>query len=212
MESTIKQISPNKIPIHSQNNKTYECELLFSLLLATDSTPDTAGLFLKTVWFDTPLGPMIAIADDNKLYVLEFINRQNIEKELKKLQTDSKALITPGKTKPLIMIQQEVDSYFSGTLQRFTTPLHMIGTNFQKKAWELLCTIPYGQTRSYQEQAQAIGNPKAFRAVANANGKNQLALIVPCHRIINNNGKLGGYGAGLERKAWLLKHENRFIK
>jgi AraC family transcriptional regulator of adaptative response/methylated-DNA-[protein]-cysteine methyltransferase len=86
----------------------------------------------------------------------------------------------------------------------------MIGSDFQKSAWQALIQVPYGQTRSYLEQASIIGKPKAFRAVANANGANQIAIVVPCHRIINTGGELGGYGGGLQRKSWLINHEKTF--
>lgn len=105
-----------------------------------------------------------------------------------------------------------MELYFSGKLRQFNTPTHLIGSPFQKKAWLALIDIPYGETRSYLQQAKVIGNPSAYRAVANANGANQLAIVVPCHRIINANGELGGYGGGVNRKQWLLEHERRHIR
>ena len=83
----------------------------------------------------------------------------------------------------------------------------MVGSSFQQTVWKELIKIPYGETRSYAMQSITIGNPKATRAVANANGANQLAIIIPCHRIIRNNGELGGYGGGVHRKKWLIDHE-----
>lgn len=167
-------------------------------------------LILKTSWIDTLLGPMIAIGDDESLYLLEFADRRGIMKEIEQLRLKKKTAIIPGDTNSINMIKNELGLYFSGKLREFKTPLHLMGSEFQKKSWQALIEIPYGQTRSYLEQAQAIGNNKAFRAVANANGANQLAIIIPCHRIINHNGNLGGYGGGKMRKEWLIKHEKKY--
>ncbi|NRB10255.1 MAG: methylated-DNA--[protein]-cysteine S-methyltransferase [Rickettsiaceae bacterium] len=166
---------------------------------------------LKKSLFDTKLGSMVAISDNKKLYLLEFVDRRGLEKEIERLRLKKKAAIIPGTTIPITMIKQELDLYFSGKLREFKTPIYMMGSDFQKKAWNALIKIPYGQTRSYLEQAKAIGNDKAFRAVANANGANQLAIVIPCHRIINSNGDLGGYGGGKMRKQWLLDHEKQHL-
>lgn len=96
-------------------------------------------------------------------------------------------------------------------LHSFTTLLRLLGTPFQKRVWQELLNIPYGETRSYSEIAVSVGRPAAYRAVAQANGANQLAIVVPCHRVINANGDLGGYGGGLSRKEWLLAHEKRSL-
>ena len=101
----------------------------------------------------------------------------------------------------------ELHRYFDGELHEFKTPIAWVGTKFQRQVWEALRRIPFGETRSYTQLAGAVGRPTAVRAVAQANGANPLALIVPCHRVINANGKLGGYGGGLSRKAWLIQHE-----
>ncbi len=124
-----------------------------------------------------------------------------------KIQTHTNVIV-PGKTTPLLLFEKELKLYFSAKLTTFTTPIHLHGTDFQKKAWYELSKIPYGQTISYAEQASALGNNKAYRAVARANNTNQLAIIIPCHRVINNNGKLGGYTGGLHRKQWLIQHES----
>lgn len=179
---------------------------LFYQYLIDDNTGNEK-LTLNTSWFDTLLGPMIAIGDDNALFLLEFIDRRNLGRGIKKLRQATKAAIIPGSTNPLVSIQKELADYFAGTLTNFKTPIHIFGSTFQKLSWHALTAIPYGHTRSYLEQAKAIGNPKAFRAVANANGANQLAIIIPCHRIINDNGKLGGYGGGIDKKQWLINHE-----
>ncbi len=160
---------------------------------------------LKSSQLDTPLGPMLAIADAEALYMLDFADRNDLGRKVGRLRT--KATITPGTTAPIISITKELESYFDGNLQAFKTPVHLVGSPFQKLAWDALVRIPYGETKSYAEQALAIGKPSAFRAVANANGANPLAIVIPCHRIINSNGALGGYGGGIQRKQWLIAHE-----
>lgn len=165
---------------------------------------------LKTSWLDTPLGSMLAIADENSLFLLEFVDRRGLEREVERLRIKTKAAIIPGVTEPINSIKMELESYFGGSLTIFKTPLNLMGTPFQKVVWSELCQIPYGDTRSYAEQARAIEKKTAYRAVANANGANQLAIVIPCHRIINSNGELGGYGGGIARKKWLIDHEQQY--
>jgi len=158
-------------------------------------------------WIDTPLGPMIAICDEDYLYLLEFTIRKNMQRQLQRLSKTQKRAIIPGQTKITEQIREELAAYFDGILTDFKTPLKLSGTDFQKTVWRELCNIPYGETRSYGELAKTIGNEKAFRAVATSNANNGLALIVPCHRVINTGGGLGGYAGGLKRKQWLLDLE-----
>lgn len=164
---------------------------------------------LKAAWLDTPLGPMIAIADEYALYLLEFVDRRGLEREIEKLRIKTKAAIIPGSNAPLKSIATELKFYFAGSLKEFKTTLRLLGSPFQQRVWQELIRIPYGETRSYLAQAMAIGKQSAYRAVANANGANQLAIVIPCHRIINSNGELGGYGGGIARKKWLIEHEQR---
>lgn len=166
---------------------------------------------LKVSWLDTKLGPMIAIADETGLYLLEFVDRRGLEREVERLRLKTKAAIIPGVTDPIQSITLELASYFEGQLKEFKTPLHLFGSPFQRLVWSELRRIPYGITRSYRDQAEAIGKNTAYRAVANANGANQLAIIIPCHRIINTNGDLGGYGGGISRKRWLIEHEKSHV-
>ncbi|MEZ4621255.1 MAG: methylated-DNA--[protein]-cysteine S-methyltransferase [Caldilineaceae bacterium] len=105
----------------------------------------------------------------------------------------------------------ELDAYFTGTLRNFTVPLHFTGTEFQRRVWQALLTVPYGEASSYQALANTLGNPKAVRAVGAANGQNPISIIAPCHRIIGSNGALIGYGGGLWRKEWLLRHEGYLL-
>jgi AraC family transcriptional regulator of adaptative response/methylated-DNA-[protein]-cysteine methyltransferase len=169
-------------------------------------TPSDA-LILNSILIDTPLGDMIAISDENKLYLLEFADRRGLELKVVRLRKRIKAIIIPGKNTVIDRLEGELALYFSGNLQKFTIPFAMLGSEFQKSAWQALIDIPYGQTRSYMKQAAHINNPSAYRAVANANGANQIAILIPCHRIINADGKLGGYGGGVDRKQWLIDHE-----
>ncbi|WP_316355356.1 methylated-DNA--[protein]-cysteine S-methyltransferase [Candidatus Trichorickettsia mobilis] len=156
---------------------------------------------------------MIAISDDDGLYLLEFVDRRGLEREVERLRKKTFATIIPGSTDPIQSITIELKSYFDGLLTEFKTPIHLLGSPFQRLVWEELMRIPYGQTRTYAEQSKAIGKHTAYRAVANANGANQLAIVIPCHRIINSNGNLGGYGGGITRKQWLINHEKQgFIK
>ena len=105
-------------------------------------------------------------------------------------------------------VESELKEYFLGKRKEFSIPLILIGTDFQKKVWQELLQIPYGKTISYLHEANNINKPKAFRAVANANGKNKISIIIPCHRVIANNGTLGGYGGGLDKKQFLLNLES----
>ena len=164
--------------------------------------------FLKAQWIDTVLGPMIAIADETALYLLEFATRKGLEGEVKRLQKQG-YIITPGSTGVLISIEKELNAYFAGTLITFKTPYHLVGSTFQQNVWKALCKIPYGETISYAQLSAQLGKPTAYRAVANANGANQLALIIPCHRVIASNGSIGGYGGGLVTKQRLIDHEKQ---
>lgn len=109
---------------------------------------------------------------------------------------------------PFTEVKRQLDSYFAGSLREFEIPLDLVGTPFQKAAWQALQKIPYGETRSYAQQATLCGKPKAVRAIGTANGRNPISIIVPCHRVIGKDGSLIGYGGGLERKRFLLELEN----
>ena len=137
----------------------------------------------------------------------EFDEPRRLASQLATLQKQLSCVIEEGLTDSLTSAADELKQYFSGSLKAFKTPLKLLGTDFQKSVWHELINTPHGRTQSYQSQAGNIGSPNGFRAVANANGKNKLSIIVPCHRIINKNGNLGGFGGGLWRKEWLLDHE-----
>ncbi len=160
-------------------------------------------------WIDTPLGAMLAIADDKALYLLEFTDRKGLFREVERLRKRCKAAIIPGTTEIIESVEAELDDYFAGTLKRFYTPTAYVGTAFQTSVWEALTKIPLGTTCSYADLATSLDKPTAVRAVARANGANQLALVVPCHRVIGSNGNLTGYAGGLKRKQWLIAHEKK---
>ncbi len=118
--------------------------------------------------------------------------------------------IEKGSSSLLEKAERQLTEYFEGRRKSFDLPLELKGTDFQVKVWKALEKIPYGETKSYQEIAEEIGSPKAFRAVGNANNKNPVSIIIPCHRVIGKSGKLVGYGGGLEKKEYLLHLEEQF--
>lgn len=213
MGLAMKQIREGSSVIDAQLSSGYESGSgfrdAFSRIMGSPPSKSTDHNVLKASWIDTPLGPMLAIADDKALYLLEFVDRRGLEKEIERMRKKTKLPIVPGKSNPIQQIENELEGYFSGRIREFKTPLFLLGSPFQKRVWEELQKIPRGETRSYAEIAKAIGKPSAFRAVALANGANQFAIVIPCHRVINNNGDLGGYGGGVQRKEWLLRHERK---
>lgn len=156
----------------------------------------------------TPLGEMMAAATDVGLCLLEFTDPQRLERQLPALERHlGEPLQADSDQAVLHALQQQLDAYFASELTSFELPLDLLGSDFQRQAWSALLTIPYGQTRSYQHQAQSIGRPQSVRAVARANGDNRIAIVVPCHRVIGKDGSLTGYGGGLWRKQKLLALE-----
>lgn len=152
--------------------------------------------------FETPLGPMRAVASDGGVIVCDFTNRRDFDGRLATLNA---AVDQPNQH--LVTLERELAEYFAGKRTTFTVPLKPEGTDFERKAWDYLLTIPCGETRSYGQQAKAIATMEAVRAVGGANGRNFIAILIPCHRVISASGDLTGYGGGIERKRWLLDHE-----
>jgi AraC family transcriptional regulator of adaptative response/methylated-DNA-[protein]-cysteine methyltransferase len=172
---------------------------------APSQARDVDCLYAK--WFESPLGPMLALANDAGLYLLEFVDRRGLEREVKTLRARVGRHVVPGEHRHLDRIGSDLAAYFAGRSLSFATPVQLEGTPFQRDVWATLQAIPPGATRSYADVAAAIKRPAAVRAVGRANGDNRLAIIVPCHRVIGADGTLTGYGGGLWRKAWLLEHE-----
>ena len=212
MGIALKQIRQGSSVIHAQHAQGYQSASgfrdAFSKILG--SAPlrfDKAALMAR--WIDTPLGAMLAIASDSHLQLLEFTDRRGLEREVERLRIKTGHPIVPGDNVILKGIASELEDYFTGSSSRFVTPMQFLGTPFQQLVWKELMKIEPGTVRSYSEQARAIGSATAVRAVARANGANQLAIIIPCHRVVGADGALTGYAGGLARKRWLLEHEQR---
>ncbi len=182
---------------------------VFSKITAPLSWCTRHDKILKASLLETKLGSMIALANEKALYLLEFGDRHDLKNRIEKFRVKMNASIMGGSNNILESIKEELILYFEGNLTQFKTPCHLLATPFQTLVWQQLTRIPYGQTQTYALQAKAIERHTAQRAVALANSTNRLAIIIPCHRVINSNGKLGGYAGGLNRKQWLLGHEKQ---
>lgn len=174
-------------------------------MLITDDKANKAVILRSEV--QTPIGPMVACATDLGLCLLEFTDRRRLEAAVVDLQQRLKAVIVNGENEHITQAKAELAEYFAGQRTSFSVPLHTPTTPFRQQVWDTLVQIPFGATASYAEQAHRLGKPKAVRAVANANGHNRVAIIIPCHRVIGSDGSLTGYAGGLHRKEWLLTHE-----
>jgi len=162
---------------------------------------------IRVSWVDTPIGPMIAGATDQGVCLLEFTERRMLEAQFATVSRRFHLPIFPGESGPLQQLRAELAAYFSGTRRVFTVPLVYPGTLFEEQVWAELLRIPYGETRSYEDLARTVGRPAASRAVGRANGMNRIAIAIPCHRVVNKDGNLCGYGGGLWRKRILLELE-----
>jgi len=182
----------------------------------------------------SPIGDLLAGATAGGVCLLEFLGDTRAESQLEEVwralgadgaagpaeARDAAAARSPAverdprapraqhaATDHLAHLARELDEYFAGKLSRFETPLVIAGTPFQRRVWNALLAIPYGETRSYEDLAHTIGSEHGQRAVGHANGENRIAIVIPCHRVVNKNGQLGGYGGGLWRKEFLLELE-----
>jgi AraC family transcriptional regulator of adaptative response/methylated-DNA-[protein]-cysteine methyltransferase len=157
---------------------------------------------------ESPIGPMIGGATDKGIWFLEWHDRAGVETILKRVQKRYKTEVSPGGNKHLVSLVDELAQYFSGGLKKFRTPIDVTGTPFEQEVWGQLLRIKYGQTCSYGELAFALNRPGAARAVGRANGANYLSIVIPCHRVIEANGNLRGYGGKVWRKKYLLELES----
>lgn len=157
----------------------------------------------------SPLGPMVAAADEDHLYVLEFWDRRMLETQFDLLAKRWGASLERGTNAILDQVEGEVEGWFAGRVRTWSVPCRHPGSEHQMQVWKTLREVPYGSTWSYAELAAACGKPKAVRSVARAVGENRLAIILPCHRIVGANGQLTGYGGGLWRKKYLLDLERK---
>lgn len=182
----------------------------YKKLLGKSPKKSVANALILIQRFTTPLGPMFVCATEQGVCLLEFVDRRMLETEFKDLQRLLKAKIIIGENSHIQQAQKEMGEYFAGKRKTFTFPLHTPGTEFQQLVWQGLQQIPYGTTTTYQQAAAELGKPRAIRALASANGYNRVAIAIPCHRVIGKDGALRGYGGGLERKRWLIDHEEQF--
>ncbi len=172
------------------------------------AAPDEQGRDVVALdWVESPVGPLLAGATDDALVLLEFSERKILEDQLMMVRQRLAVPIVPGSNAILRELRTQLSDYFAGRRRDFDLPLKYPGTPFQERVWSTLLTIPYGETWSYLQLARVIGDTKATRAVGTANGMNRIAIVIPCHRVINANGELGGYGGGLWRKRILLDLE-----
>ncbi|TCU26586.1 AraC family transcriptional regulator of adaptative response/methylated-DNA-[protein]-cysteine methyltransferase [Rhizobium azibense] len=161
-------------------------------------------------WFETPLGPMVAVADQTHLHLLEFHDRKALQAELENLQRKTRSSVAAGRPPAIEQIDAELKAYFEGKSANFKTPLALANsTAFERAVWAKLREIPVGERRGYGDLAREMENPQMVRAIGRANGANQIAIVIPCHRVVGADGSLTGYGGGLWRKQWLLRHEGK---
>ncbi|MFC3161566.1 O-6-methylguanine DNA methyltransferase [Chryseobacterium arachidis] len=166
-------------------------------------------IYRKTI--QTPLGEMFACAVEEGICLLEFTDRKNIEKQLQSLSKSLDSEIIEKDHQHFRQLEEELKEYFEGRRSKFEVPLYISGTEFQRKVWQLLIEIPMGEIRTYKQQSEFLGNPKAIRAVGTANGINKIAILIPCHRVIGSNGELTGYAGGIWRKQKLLELEKAIL-
>jgi AraC family transcriptional regulator of adaptative response/methylated-DNA-[protein]-cysteine methyltransferase len=166
---------------------------------------DEATIFLTHI--ETPIGTMVACAVEHGLCLLEFADRPTLDKQFASIKKLFNGQIVEGESSYFEMLRQQLSEYFERKRKVFSIPLVTPGTDFQQLVWKELQKVPYGITRTYKQQSIALNNLEAIRAVASANGMNRIAIIIPCHRIVGNNGDLTGYAGGLWRKQWLLDFE-----
>lgn len=158
---------------------------------------------------ETPIGEMDILATERGICLLEFDVRTDLQDEIDFLKSHFVASLRIGENQHTLELKRQLKEYFALKRQIFSVPTLLTGTDFQKKVWTDLKKIPYGTTRSYKEQAENLGDVKAIRAVAKANGSNKIAILIPCHRVLGSDGKLTGYAGGIERKRFLLNLERQ---
>ena len=168
-----------------------------------EAGPDSATV----TWIGTPLGPMVAAATDEGVCLLEYSDPVRLQMQATQLRSRIASRIVDGDHPHLATLRDQLAAYFARTLTQFTLPLVAHGTPFEERVWQALRRIPYGRTRSYLEIARELCSPEGQRAVGRANGLNRIAIVIPCHRVVNHGGGLGGYGGGLWRKERLLDLE-----
>lgn len=213
MGSALKEVRGGGSVIESQLAAGFESGSgfrdAFARLFGTSPQRGARTECLLARWIDTPLGAMLVLANDDGLYLLDFVDRRGLEREVERLAR--RFAIVPGPHAVLDRAERQMREYFAGSRSRFDVPIAQRGTDFQRGVWDQLVRIEPGTTRSYAELARVLGDARATRAVARANGDNFRSIVIPCHRVIGSDGSLTGYGGGLARKQWLLDHEQRMV-
>lgn len=214
MGLALREVQRGRRVDQARNGSGFESESGFRDAFARifGETPTTAKTrsCLLAERIETPLGAMLAIGDDEGLRLLEFVDRRAMEHELSILRKRLRTNVVPGEHGHLDTLRSQLADYFSGKNLEFNIPIAPVGSNFQLRAWQILRSIPVGETRSYSWMAERLGDTNARRAVGRANGENMICIVIPCHRVIRADGTLCGYGGGLWRKKWLLDHEQRW--
>lgn len=188
----------------------------FAKLFGTNATDSNGVAVLTSRWLPTPLGPMLAIASDDGIVLLDFADRKGLERAVLRLRKSlgsrgKPAVVVPGAHRLLDQLARELNEYFDGNRRSFEVTVAPRGSDFEQRAWKYLQSIEYGSTRTYRDEAAAIGRARAVRAVGRANGANYIGIVIPCHRVIASSGDLAGYGGGIARKRWLLEHERSHV-
>ena len=174
----------------------------------TPGPPEPSAHIITFSRLATPLGPMAAASTPRGIAMLEFAERRMLETQIRRLEERFSARVLPGISPWFPVLQDELNTYFAGRLREFSTPVDLRGSPFQMQVWRELRRIPFGQVRSYGEQARSMGNPAALRAVGRANGENPVGILVPCHRVLGADGSMTGYGGRIWRKEALLRLES----
>lgn len=164
---------------------------------------------VHVAWVESPVGPLLLGATEKGVALLEFTDRRALESQLETLRKRTKRALVPGTNERVEEAKRQLADYFAGQRTTFDLALDAPGTPFEQAVWGELLKIPYGETRSYEDLAKSVGRPGGSRAVGQANGRNRVAIVIPCHRVVNKGGELGGYGGGLWRKRFLLDLEQR---
>lgn len=164
--------------------------------------------FLGADWLSTPVGDVLLAGDDQRLHILCFLNEDaGMFRRLALIQKQHRAGMRLEPSASVVRAKVELGEYFAGERREFDVPLALNGSAFQLSVWGAVRDVPYGHTVTYAELAEKIGKPSAFRAVAQANSQNPINIIIPCHRVINNGGGIGGYAGGVDKKEQLLEFE-----
>lgn len=211
ISQALKQVNDGKSIIQTAFESGYQSlsgfNSTFKTIIGSSASYAKNKNVLNYCLINTPLGTMVACASEEGLSLLEFNDTDSINSKLQKIVLQHKAILLPGMNEHLVETKNQINEYFLGQRQVFKIKLNQFGTDFRQKVWAELINIQYGTTISYKQQAEKLKAPNAFRAIASANGKNYISIIVPCHRVIGSDGNLKGYSGGVQRKKWLIEFE-----